>query len=62
MFHRILSFIFIYLLLECIYYHLYLIYEDIITHHKHTSYIYDCLFASCYHENDYIKCKCLLEK
>jgi hypothetical protein len=46
------------ILIISMYDHLLVYYSD---KYKHTSYIYDCLYASCFPENNYIKCKCLLD-
>jgi hypothetical protein len=65
---RVFLIAFIYMLLYEIYNNIIMLksmYDRIIQHYsmkyKHTSYIYDCLYASCFHENKYLKCKCLLE-
>jgi hypothetical protein len=65
---RVFLIAFIYMLLYEIYNNIIIIksmYDRIIQHYsikyKHTSYIYDCLYASCFHENKYLTCKCLLE-
>jgi hypothetical protein len=67
--YRVFLITFIYLILSEVYCNIILflsIYERIIQlysiKYKHTSYIYDCLYANCFHENDYLKCKCLIER
>lgn len=60
MIRRILLFVLIYLVCEEISYNLITIYNQIIIEYKHSTYIYDCLYASCFHEKHYIKCKCIL--
>lgn len=65
---RVLLIAIIYMLLCEIYNHIIIfksMYDRLIQHYsikyKHTSYIYDCLYASCFHENKHLICKCLLE-
>ncbi len=65
---RVLLFTFLYLSCVELYHNIVLIksiYEKTIhrysDEYKHTSYIYDCLYATCYPEHNYLKCKCLLE-
>ncbi len=64
---RVLLLTFIYFVLHDMYHNLCILkgmYDKMLQYYsvkyKHTSYIYDCLYASCFHENNYITCKCLL--
>jgi hypothetical protein len=66
---RVFLIAFIYIVLSDLYYNILILksmYNRLIQYYsieyKHTSYIYDCLYASCFHENNYLICKCLLDK
>ncbi len=66
---RVFLYVFLYYVLMNIYHNLLILqgmYDKMIQHHsiqyKHTSYLYDCLYGGCFPEDDYIVCKCLLEK